>query len=58
MAWELAKTQHWVITRSQLLGLGFTSRDVDIRIRKRLHPVRTGVFAVAMQVSYSVAAFW
>jgi very-short-patch-repair endonuclease len=46
MAWELAEAQHWVITRGQLLGLGFSPRDVDIRIRKRLHPVRTGVFAV------------
>jgi very-short-patch-repair endonuclease len=45
-AWELAKAQKWVITRRQLLGIGFTPREIDIRVGKRLHPVATGVFAV------------
>jgi very-short-patch-repair endonuclease len=45
-AWEVAKRQHWVITRKQLLGLGFTPREIDIRLRTRLHPVHAGVFAV------------
>ena len=47
MAWELARRQHWVITRGQLLELGFTRREIDQRIaRARLHPVHAGVFAV------------
>jgi very-short-patch-repair endonuclease len=46
-AWALAKRQHWVITRRQLLALGFTSREIDIRIGAgRLHPIHAGVYAV------------
>jgi very-short-patch-repair endonuclease len=46
-AWEVAKRQHWVITRRQLLDLGFTRREIDERIgRGRLHPVHAGVYAV------------
>jgi very-short-patch-repair endonuclease len=45
-AWEVARGQQWVITRKQLLGLGFTPREIDIRIGTRLHPVHTGVFAI------------
>jgi predicted transcriptional regulator of viral defense system len=47
MAWELARRQHWVVTRQQLLDLGFTKGDVDGRVRSgRLHPIHAGVYAV------------
>jgi very-short-patch-repair endonuclease len=46
-AWGLARGQHWVITRQQLLGLGFTAEAVDWRIEDgRLHPIHAGVYAV------------
>jgi len=46
-AWDLAKRQHWVITRSQLLELGFSSEAIKHRIdRGRLNPVRRGVYSV------------
>jgi len=46
-AWNLAKQQHWVITRSQLLELGFSSEAIKHRIdRRRLNPVRRGVYSV------------
>ncbi len=45
--WELAERQHGVVTRRQLLELGFSRRAVEHRIaRGRLHPVRAGVYAV------------
>jgi very-short-patch-repair endonuclease len=46
-AWALARAQHWVITRRQLLAMGYTSRAIEIRIAKgRLHRVHAGVYAV------------
>jgi len=46
-AWKLAKRQHWTITRSQLLGLGFSSEAIKHRISTgRLHPLRRGIYAV------------
>jgi very-short-patch-repair endonuclease len=46
-AWTLARRQHWVVTRQQLLRLGLTSEAVDWRIeRGRLHPIYAGVYAV------------
>jgi very-short-patch-repair endonuclease len=46
-AWRLAEKQHWVITRAQLLELGFPHRAIDGRIASgRLHPVHRGVYAV------------
>jgi very-short-patch-repair endonuclease len=43
----LARRQHWVITRAQLLAVGYTEAAIDHRIRKgRLHPIYPGVFAV------------
>ena len=46
-AWELAKRQHGVITRGQLIGLGFTPKAIKHRIQKgRLHPIVRGVYAV------------
>jgi very-short-patch-repair endonuclease len=45
-AWELAKQQHWVLTRQQLLGIGFTSEAIDVRLEDaRLHRVFAGVYA-------------
>lgn len=46
-AWELARRQHGVLARSQLLDLGFTKSGIEHRLRAgRLHPLRTGVYAV------------
>lgn len=47
LAWALARRQHWVVTRRQLLALGFTSDEIATRIRDgRLHRVHAGVYAV------------
>jgi very-short-patch-repair endonuclease len=46
-AWELARKQHWVVTRAQLMGLGLGSKAIRHRLRNgRLHPVMRGVYAV------------
>jgi very-short-patch-repair endonuclease len=46
-AWELAGRQHGIVTRQQLLALGFTKRAIERRIeRGRLHLVAHGVYAV------------
>jgi hypothetical protein len=46
-AWELAETQHGVVTRAQLLELGFHPDAIKKRIANgRLHPVWRGVYAV------------
>jgi hypothetical protein len=46
-AWALAKGQHGVIARRQLLELGFTSHAIQHRVVKgRLHPVARGIYAV------------
>ncbi len=43
----LAERQHGVITRSQLLSLGFSSKAIEHRIaRGRLHRVWSGVYAL------------
>jgi len=43
----LARAQHGVIGRSQLLDLGFTKSGIEHRVRVgRLHPVVRGVYAV------------
>src|SRR5436190_20556101 len=45
--WALARRQHWVVTRAQLLELGFGREAINHRLRKgRLHPVHRGVYAV------------
>jgi very-short-patch-repair endonuclease len=47
LAWRLARRQHWVITRQQLIGIGYTEEAIDHRIEVgRLHPVHAGVYAV------------
>ena len=44
---RLARRQHWVITRSQLLTLGATDRAIKHRLRSgRLFPLFTGVYSV------------
>jgi very-short-patch-repair endonuclease len=46
-AWELAGRQHGVVTRRQLLALGFGPRSIEHRIsRGRLFPVSRGIYAV------------
>jgi very-short-patch-repair endonuclease len=46
-AWRLAKQQHGVIARRQLLTLGFNAREIEHRLaRGRLHLAMRGVYAV------------
>jgi very-short-patch-repair endonuclease len=45
--WALAERQHGVVTRQQMLGLGFSPDAIKHRVAKRrLHSVWRGVFAV------------
>jgi hypothetical protein len=45
--WAVARRQHGVIARHQLLALGFSAKWVKHRIVKgRLHPVWRGVYAI------------
>lgn len=46
-AWELAARQRGIVTRRQLLALGFGRRSIEHRLaRGRLFPVSLGVYAV------------
>lgn len=46
-AWALARRQHFVLTRQQLLGLGFHPDAIRHRVEVgRLHSVHAGVYAV------------
>jgi very-short-patch-repair endonuclease len=46
-AWALARRQHRVLARTQLLELGFNAEAIKHRVSSgRLHPVRRGVYAV------------
>ena len=46
-AWSLARRQHGVVTRAQLLELEFTPEAIDHRLRTgRLHRLWDGVYAV------------
>ena len=46
-AWELAGRQHGMVTRRDLLGLGFSAAAIECRLATgRLHRVARGVYAV------------
>ena len=46
-AWELARSQHGVLTREQLRELGFSREAIQHRLRQgRLHPLARGVYLV------------
>jgi predicted transcriptional regulator of viral defense system len=46
-AWQLAAKQHGIVSRRQLLALGFSARSIEHRLaRGRLHLVMPGVYAV------------
>src|ERR1700753_3200244 len=46
-AWRLARDQHGVLTRRDLLALGFTEKGIKHRVATgRLHPISTGIYAV------------
>ena len=45
--WRLAKRQHGVVTRGQLLALGLGASAIEHRLSNgRLHPLMRGVYAV------------
>lgn len=45
--WALARSQHWVLAREQLLALGVHPDAIKHRVATgRLHPVHAGVYAV------------
>lgn len=49
-AWRLARRQHGVVARRQLLRLGFTKGGIEHRLRTgRLHLIRRGIYAVGRQ---------
>ena len=46
-AWDLARRQHGVVARRDLLALGFTGKGIRHRVAiGRLHPIYRGVYAV------------
>src|ERR1700733_14237344 len=46
-AWELSRRQHGVLTRGDLLALGFSEKGIKHRVATgRLHPLAAGVYAV------------
>jgi very-short-patch-repair endonuclease len=46
-AWELAQRQHGVLSRRDLLGLGFSPKGIKHRVQVgRLHPILRGIYAV------------
>lgn len=48
-AWALAGKQHGIVTRADLLALGFRTKAIEHRIAKgRLHPLGWGVYAVGL----------
>lgn len=56
--WALARRQHGVITRRQLLKLGYGTDAIKHRVAiGRLHPVRRGVYAVGSP-DLSMHAHW
>jgi len=50
-AWRLAGRQHGIVTRKQLLALGFSTKALEHRLQRgRLFPVSLGVYAVGWPV--------
>jgi len=48
--WELAKSQHWVVTRGQLMALGLSAEAIRHQLRTGyLHRIMHGVYAVGRQ---------
>lgn len=48
-AWQLARDQHGVVSRRQLLGLGFSPAAIEHRLATgRLRPLRRGVYTVGL----------
>jgi very-short-patch-repair endonuclease len=46
-AWKLAREQHGVLTRRDLLALGFTEKGIKHRVASgRLHPISSGIYVV------------
>src|ERR1700759_518432 len=46
-AWQLARAQHGVLTRRDLLGLGFKPDAIKHRVATgRLHQIAVGIYAV------------
>lgn len=46
-AWEFARNQHGVVSRDQLLAVGYKRHAIDHRIRAgRLYPLHRGIYAV------------
>lgn len=46
-AWELARSQHGVVSRDQLVAVGYKRHAIDHRIRTgRLYPLHRGIYAV------------
>jgi very-short-patch-repair endonuclease len=46
-AWEFARNQHGVVSRDQLLVVGYKRHAIDHRIRTgRLHPLHRGIYVV------------
>lgn len=46
-AWELARNQHGIVSRDQLLAIGYKRHAIDHRIRTgRLYPLHRAIYAV------------
>jgi very-short-patch-repair endonuclease len=56
--WALVRRQHGVITRRQLLALGYSRKAIRHRVEAgRLHPIFAGVYAVGRR-EVSQEGFW
>src|ERR1700761_2643374 len=46
-AWSRVRSQHGVVTRRQLMAIGYTRREIEQRLHNgRLHHISNGVYAV------------
>jgi hypothetical protein len=46
-AWASVRRQHGVVTRTELLALGYTRREIEYRLHNgRLHQIAAGIYAV------------